>query len=80
MCNCTFCRNYHKYRWAKIIECKCGCHTDSQPLGHDSLCCEFPNGKRKDNPYKKLLPAEVYNKRINQWETECDVPLKQITK
>jgi hypothetical protein len=56
------------------MECGCSCHTnpDGRPSGHDGLCCEFPNGLRKNNPYKKLLPASVYRQRIEEWEKECE--------
>jgi len=72
MCNCKFCRNYRRYVWAVIMECPCGCHTDKnkRPIGHDSLCCEFPNGKRKDNPYKKLKPASYYKKVLDEFLKE----------
>jgi len=65
-CNCHFCKNYDKYRWATIMECKCGCHDDDVINGHDSLCCEFSNGKKKDNPYKNLRSAKYYNSIINK--------------
>ena len=72
-CNCNFCKNYDKYRWAIITECPCACHTCEEISGHDGLCCEFPNGKRKDNPYKKLKPAAFYKKIIQDWQRECDI-------
>ena len=61
-CKCDLCVNYDMYRWATIIECKCACHKSNGPSGHDSLCCEFPNGKAKDNPHKELKPASQYEK------------------
>jgi hypothetical protein len=76
MCNCKFCRNYHRYIWAVIAECDCCCHVDKKPIGHDIFCCEFPNGKRKDNPYKKLKSAKYYGDIIRKWEIECEKPLK----
>jgi len=55
-----------------IMNCVCGCHTDKEIVGHSSLCCEFPNGKKKNNPYKKLKSVEYYRKILeelsNQWE------------
>ena len=60
MCNCILCKKYRKYKWATIMECGCGCHDDKGISGHDALCCEFPNGKRKNNPYKKLKSAKHY--------------------
>ena len=59
-CNCDFCKTYDKYKWAMIMECKCGCHNDNGINGHDSLCCEFPNGKKKNNPYNELKNAKDY--------------------
>lgn len=63
-CNCSFCKNYDKYRWATIMECQCHCHDSESINGHDGLCCEFPNGKKKDNPYKKLKEASYYARRL----------------
>jgi hypothetical protein len=71
-CNCEFCRAYAKYIWAVIMECKCGCHYDDIPSGHDSLCCEFPNGRRKDNPYSDLLPASEYKAVLDKWKKEAN--------
>ena len=71
-CSCTFCKNYRRYKWAKIKECPCSCHTDSEPAGHDSLCCEFPNGRKKDIPYKHLNSAKYYKKIIDKWRRECE--------
>jgi hypothetical protein len=70
-CTCTFCKNYDKYRWAVIMECGCGCHSSSGIDGHDGLCCEFPNGKKKDNPYKKLKSKAFYEKILKKWEEDC---------
>lgn len=72
MCNCKFCRNYHRYIWATISECGCGCHQVKTPTGHDGLCCEFPNGYKSDNPYKKLKPAIYYRKIMDKWQKECN--------
>lgn len=52
-CQCDLCRTHDKYRWTTISKCRCLCHVVEVVTGHDSLCCEFPNGKRKDNPYLK---------------------------
>jgi len=57
-CDCIFCKTYDKHRWKVIMECKCGCHDDDGVSGHDSLCCEFPNGLRRNNPYKDLEQDE----------------------
>ena len=65
MCNCKFCTNYDKYKWAVIKECGCGCHDRDGLTGHDRLCCEIPNALRKNNPYETLESAEYYNKLIN---------------
>lgn len=73
MCKCTFCKTYKKYKWAVVMECKCGCHDGDGMTGHDGLCCEFPNGLRKNNPYKKLKSAEHYRNIIQEWERSCDV-------
>ena len=64
-CGCDFCKNYDKYRWATIMECPCNCHDQKIPNGHDGLCCDFPNGRKKENPYKKLKTADYYMKKIN---------------
>ena len=63
---CNFCTTYNLYRWAIIMECKCSCHDSTDITGHDSLCCEFPNGKRKDNPYNDLKPARHYKKILDK--------------
>lgn len=59
-CGCEFCRTYEKYQWAVVMECKCVCHNLDGMAGHDSLCCEFPNGLRKNNPHTDLLSAKEY--------------------
>ena len=71
-CQCTHCVNYELYKWAVIMECPCLCHSDDGVTGHDSLCCEFPNGLRKNNPHKVLEKAEVYRKILNDWERDTD--------
>lgn len=53
-CNCTLCKEINKRQWKTIMECECVCHTEYSIIGHSSLCCEYPNGKKWDNPYKKL--------------------------
>lgn len=68
MCNCNFCKTYDKYKWAVVSECKCSCHTDDGMSGHESLCCEFPNGLIKNNPYKKLVSAKYYGKKLYNME------------
>jgi len=67
VCKCEHCTAYDLYRWATIMECGCGCHDEDVPSEHDNLCCPFPNGKRKDNPHKELLPASSYKKILNEW-------------
>jgi hypothetical protein len=64
-CTCNFCKNYSKYKWAVVMECKCACHTGDGMVGHDRLCCSIPNGLKKNNPYKKLKSAEYYKQFIN---------------
>jgi len=46
-CKCTLCVNYEFYKWAVVMECKCGCHTGDGMTGHDGLCCSLPNGLKK---------------------------------
>ena len=69
-CECTLCTNYHRYKWATIMECKCGCHDRDEPSGHDGLCCEFPNGRRKENPYTDLKEAKYYKDILDKWEAD----------
>jgi len=38
--------------------------------GHDGLCCQFPNGKKKKNPYESLLPSVEYGKELNKMDRE----------
>ncbi len=59
-CECRICKTIDKYRWATIKECPCYCHSSEGISGHDSLCCAYPNGKKKDNPYSELEAAETY--------------------
>ena len=69
-CDCVHCTNYDMFKWATIMECKCACHDSSNPSGHDELCCPFPNGQRKNNPYDKLKPAIEYRKILDEWESD----------
>lgn len=63
------------------MECGCGCHKEDGMTGHDSLCCEFPNGLRKNNPYKKLKSVAYYQKILDDWTKEAnDVDLSSDTK
>ncbi len=69
-CDCKFCKTYDKYRWATIMECPCNCHEESDIVGHDGLCCPFPNGKKKDNPYEDLMPASYYKEILDKMYEE----------
>ena len=69
-CDCQSCQTYDKYKWAVIMECGCSCHDSDGTTGHDGLCCEIPNGLRKNNPYKELDKAEVYRKILDKMEEE----------
>jgi len=69
-CTCKLCTISDKLRWATISECKCHCHTVDTPTGHSSLCCAYPNGLKKDNPYNKLDSADSYN---NEWYKEANL-------
>ena len=69
-CNCESCVNRDLYRWATIKECKCACHVNTDITGHDRLCCEFPNGLIKNNPYSELKPAKEYKKILDKLEFE----------
>ena len=73
VCKCAFCKTYKKYKWAVVMECKCCCHDGDGMTGHDSLCCEFPNGLRKNNPYKNLKSAEYYRNMMQELALGCDV-------
>jgi hypothetical protein len=50
------------------MECGCACHDDDGMSGHDSLCCEFPNVLRKNNPHKDLLPLKEYQAMMDKFE------------
>jgi len=52
------------------MECKCGCHNSDEPTGHDGLCCEFPNGRRRENPYTDLKEAKYYKEILDKWDEE----------
>lgn len=52
-CTCDFCKDHEKYKWAVVMSCGCGCHSDGM-TGHSGLCCEIPNGLKKNNPYPEL--------------------------
>lgn len=65
-CNCTHCVNYELYKWAVVMECKCGCHTGDGMAGHSGLCCEFPNGLKKNNPHENLKPAKYYKEILDK--------------
>jgi len=69
-CNCTHCVNYELYKWAVVMECKCGCHTGDGMTGHDGLCCSLPNGLKKNNPHKNLKEAKYYKEILDKWENE----------
>lgn len=71
-CNCEICRTYRRYKWAVIKECPCSCHDNDDPSGHDSLCCEFPNGRKKDVPFKRLRNSSYYRKILNKIEQETE--------
>lgn len=78
MCKCEFCTTYDKYKWAKASECKCSCHTDNTPAGHDSLCCEFPNAFVKDNPYTDLKPSSYYKEILDRMEDEEEIEVDKM--
>lgn len=65
MCNCTFCENYKKYKWAVVMECKCTCHVGDGITGHDGLCCAYPNALKRNNPHEELKSAEYYREIID---------------
>lgn len=73
-CQCDFYTTYDLLRWATIMECRCVCHDTEDIMGHEGLCCEFPNGKRKDNPHSELKSAIEYRnmiediKRDEEWD------------
>ncbi len=46
-CNCAWCKKYHKQKYKEIMACKCSCHSGDVANGHDSLCCPYPNVKKK---------------------------------
>ncbi len=75
-CSCNFCKTHDLYRWAVISECGCGCHKSDHVNGHDELCCAFPNGKMKDNPYIELSSARRYLSILNLLEDGDDQEMK----
>jgi hypothetical protein len=66
-CQCFFCKTYPLQKWATVMECGCSCHDGDGLAGHSSLCCPIPNALKKNNPYKNLEKAEVYEKKINDY-------------
>ena len=54
-CTCAICKETDKKRWETIEACRCGCHEADFPVGHERLCCEYPNGKKADNPNRKEI-------------------------
>lgn len=65
-CNCKICIVTDRLRWATISECQCDCHTSDHINGHDELCCAYPNGKKKDNPYEdELKDKHFYQQQLN---------------
>ena len=81
-CQCDFCRTYERYIWATVLECGCECHLgdDLRPSGHNRLCCEFPNGKKKDNPYDDLFSASKYKKILDIMEEDWNASTKKAQK
>lgn len=73
-CNCEFCVAYEKYVWAIVMNCECGCHKDDGMTGHIRLCCEIPNGLKKNNPYPELENKELCNgviiEFLNKWKED----------
>jgi hypothetical protein len=65
-CECNFCKAHDKYRWATIMECGCYCHTADGVSGHDSLCCAYPNGLKRNNPHENLGKAETYKMDLKE--------------
>lgn len=61
---------HDKYRWAVVMSCGCGCHTDDGVTGHVALCCSIPNGLKRNNPekYKDLEDIEVCKQVISDFE------------
>ena len=66
MCKCIFCETYNKYKWAVVMECGCSCHDDDGMSGHDSLCCEYPNGLKRNNPHEELMSVEYYRDELRR--------------
>ncbi len=66
------------YKWAVVMNCKCGCHEDDGMSGHDSLCCSIPNGLKKNNPFKEELDLEDLTKKMHQFEIEADEEIRDF--
>ena len=71
MCKCLFCETYNKYKWAVVMECGCSCHDGDGMSGHDGLCCEFPNGLKRNNPHHVLETREFYDKILNKFMNDA---------
>ncbi len=67
-CGCVYCTEHEKYTWAVVMKCGCSCHTDDGMTGHESLCCEIPNGLKVNNPFPELQDKEVCKKIISDFE------------
>ena len=52
-CNCNHCYRNFVRKWRIVSECGCFCHSKKESSGHSSLCCEYPNTYKKDNPFLK---------------------------
>ena len=52
-CKCEICKVADIRKWDIISKCHCDCHNSTKIMGHDSLCCEYPNGKKFNNPYNE---------------------------
>jgi len=71
MCDCKFCKDHKIYKEAVINTCKCFCHSSDGYVGHDSLCCEIPNGlidkdskKESEEYYLKFI--EDFRNKYNE--------------
>lgn len=69
-CNCDFCKTHERFKWAVVMNCKCGCHEDDGMSMHDSLCCSMPNGLKSNNPFKEELDLEGLTKQMRQFELD----------
>jgi len=68
MCNCNFCKDRKIYKEAVINTCKCACHKGDGLTGHDSLCCEIPNGLIDVNSEKES--EEYYLNFITEFKNK----------